>query len=263
MTLIPPPQAIDSDSFANLLPTLKLIATDLDGTLTRQQQFTPLLLERLEQLEAAGLAVLIVTGRSAGWVSALVYYLPVRGAIAENGGIFFHKTQTQPIALTPIADWASHRQSLYHIFAQLQARLPQIQESADNRFRLTDWTFDVQGLSLAELDWLQQTCKASGWGFTYSTVQCHIRPKLQDKAPALKAVLQTHFAPVLPEAVLTVGDSPNDESLFERAQFPHSVGVANLADYCDRLHHQPAYITRLAEADGFSELVEKILAGRR
>ncbi|NEQ33155.1 MAG: HAD family phosphatase [Leptolyngbya sp. SIO4C5] len=263
MTLISPSQALDSDSFANLLPGLKLIATDLDGTLTQQEQFSPLLLETLLQLQTAGLFVLIVTGRSAGWVSALAHYLPVAGAIAENGGLFFAKTQAEPNVLVEVADWDSHRQTLAQLFTQLRAELPQIRESADNRFRLTDWTFDVAGLSVSELDWLRQTCEAAGWGFTYSTVQCHIRPLQQDKAPALRKVLQTHFPAIPPEAVLTVGDSPNDESLFDSSLFPNAVGVANLADYRDRLQYLPAYMTQSAEIAGFSELAARILAARQ
>ncbi|MFE4107926.1 HAD family hydrolase [Almyronema epifaneia] len=244
------------------MPTIRLIATDLDGTLTQHEQFTPLLLTKLQQLQAAGFRVLIVTGRAAGWVNGLVHYLPVAGAIAENGGLFFSKTQPEAKLLAPIADWASHREELAKVFAQLKTKLPQLQESFDNRFRLTDWTFEVSGLSLAELDWLQQACQSAGWGFTYSTVQCHIRLPQQDKAPALETVLETYFPSISPGTVLTVGDSPNDESLFDPSQFAHSVGVANVVHYRDRLQHLPRYVTPAAEVAGFSQLVEKLLASR-
>ena len=58
---------------------------------------------------------------------------------------------------------------------------------------------------------------------------------------------------------MTVGDSPNDESLFDPSLFPHSVGVANLKDYWERLSHRPAWVTTAAEVDGFLELVEVLL----
>jgi hypothetical protein len=35
-----------------------------------------------------------------------------------------------------------------------------------------------------------------------------------------------------------------------------SVGVANIAHYCDRLSHKPTYITSLLEVQGFGQLVE-------
>ncbi len=78
-----------------------LIATDMDGTLTQRGKFTPALLQALDDLAAIGTKVLIVTGRSAGWVSGLVSYLPVAGAIAENGGLFYLAGCEVPIAWTP------------------------------------------------------------------------------------------------------------------------------------------------------------------
>jgi hydroxymethylpyrimidine pyrophosphatase-like HAD family hydrolase len=65
-----------------------LVATDMDGTLTAHGRFTPQLLQALGSLAAANIPVLIVTGRSAGWVQAIAHYLPIAGAIAENGGVY-------------------------------------------------------------------------------------------------------------------------------------------------------------------------------
>ncbi|MDJ0707128.1 MAG: HAD family hydrolase [Leptolyngbyaceae cyanobacterium MO_188.B28] len=259
---MPKSQALETNSFVNLLPHVQLIATDMDGTLTQQGQFTPRLLQSLQDLAAAGLSVVIVTGRSAGWVNGLAHYLPVAGAIAENGGLFYPKDQPEPLMLSKIPDLARHRRQLADFFQQLQRKFPHLQESTDNRFRLTDWTFDVQGLSQADLQWLNQTCQSRGWGFTYSTVQCHIKPLMQDKAIGLQQVLQKYFPQVSPAQVLTVGDSPNDESLFDAATFPHSVGVANVAHYVDQLTHQPAYMTDAPEVAGFCQLVERVVKQR-
>ncbi len=46
--------------------------------------------------------------------------------------------------------------------------------------------------------------------------------------------------------VITVGDSPNDESLFNQRYFPMSVSVANIQEYTNQLQHQPTYITTAA-----------------
>ena len=146
-----------------------LVATDMDGTLTQAGKFTPALLQALEDLAAANIKVLIVTGRSGGWVSGLVTYLPVAGAIAENGGLFYVNQSKPVVTLTSISDIAAHRQELAKVFTQLQLEFPNIRESADNRFRITDWTFDVQGLGLAQLQRLGLLCQRLDWGFTYST----------------------------------------------------------------------------------------------
>uniref|UniRef100_A0ACD5GRT2 HAD family hydrolase n=1 Tax=Desertifilum tharense IPPAS B-1220 TaxID=1781255 RepID=A0ACD5GRT2_9CYAN len=239
---------------------VRLVATDMDGTLTVGGKFTPALVQSFLDLAAVGHSVLIVTGRSAGWVSGLVSYLPIAGAIAENGGLFYRLNSEQPVLLTPIADLKAHRQQLQEMFRQLQAEFPQLQESIDNAFRLTDWTFDVAGLSPDILDRLRDRTQQAGWGFTYSSVQCHIKPADQDKAKGLLQVLGHYFPNVSVSEVVTVGDSPNDSSLFNRDLFPHSVGVANVREYLDRLNDRPRYITQSPEGLGFGELAKLLIA---
>lgn len=238
---------------------LQLIATDMDGTLTRAGKFTADLLQALEQLQRLGLPVVIVTGRSAGWVGGLVHYLPVVGAIAENGGAYLAAGQP-PEILTPGLELDYHRAQLSQVFSQLQARWPQLQPSEDNPFRLTDWTFPVGGLSWDDLTALQRICQQWGWGFTYSTVQAHLFPPGQTKAQALQQVLERYFPTLTREGVLTVGDSPNDESLFDRRYFPHSLGVANIQHYWSQLRHHPTWVSQAPELDGFLELVALALA---
>ena len=239
----------------------RLIATDMDGTLTTAGKFTADLLTAFDALADAGIPVLIVTGRSAGWVSGLVNYLPIAGAIAENGGLFYATTGTETPLVT-IPDWLLHRQQLAQMFQRVQTQFPDLQESSDNRFRLTDWTFDVQGLAVDDIHAIEELCHSSGWGFTYSNVQCHIKLLHQDKANGLLQVLRQFFPDYPLEQIVTVGDSPNDESLFNTQQFPLSVGVANIHEYRDRLTHKPAYITTAAAGDGFLELARLLLASR-
>ncbi len=240
------------------LGDIRLVATDMDGTLTQAGKFTPALLQALADLAAANIKVIVVTGRSAGWVSGLAAYLPIAGAIAENGGLYYPNGHESPVALS-ITDFDSHRQQLRDIFHKLQLEFPQIRESTDNRFRLTDWTFEVQNLSVNELQKLGELCSNLGWGFTYSNVQCHIKPLSQDKAAGLIQVLRDYFPQLTLEQVVTVGDSPNDESLFNPSYFKHSVGVANVREYANQMQHQPNYITTAAEGEGFGELARYLL----
>ncbi|MBE9234252.1 HAD family phosphatase [Cuspidothrix issatschenkoi LEGE 03284] len=236
-----------------------LLATDMDGTITKYGKFTSKLLHTLESLTTAKVPVLIVTGRSAGWVSAITSLMPVVGAIAENGGLFYPAKDFQPVTLTHIPDLGYHRQDLAATFARLQSYFPHLQESSDNQFRVTDWTFDLISLTTDDLNQITDLCEQMGWGFTYSTVQCHIKPLGQDKANGLLKVLRQYFPVYLPEQVITVGDSPNDDSLFNQRYFPVSVGVANIREYTNQLKHQPTYITTGEEADGFCELCDYIL----
>ncbi len=237
---------------------IRLIASDMDGTLTQSEKFNYELLQTLERLKKAKIDVLIVTGRSAGWVQAIATYLPVVGAISENGGLFYWHQDPQPNFMADL-NIDRHRQQLLTIFQLLLKDIPHLIESADNRFRLTDWTFDVAGLTPTEIAKIDRICQSAGYGFTYSTVQCHIKPLEQNKAIALNKVIAQHFPHLKPEEIVTIGDSPNDESLFNPRQFPVSVGVANILQYCDRLNYLPAYVTNQPEVAGFCELAQLIL----
>jgi HAD superfamily hydrolase (TIGR01484 family) len=256
MTFIPLSAALA----ATLFPQVRLVGADLDRTLTINERFTPMLLQALTDLAAAQIQVVIVTGRSAGWVSAIAHYLPVYGAIAENGGIFYTAESEQ--LLLPIANLTQHRQALAATFQTLQAQFPHLRASHDNQFRRTDWTFEVADLSAADLQIMAKICQSQGWSFTYSTIQCHIKLPQQSKAAGLLAVMQQDFPDYPRQQTVTIGDSPNDETLFDTATFPLSVGVANALNYRDRLLHQPAYVTNAEAGQGFCELATLLIAAR-
>ena len=50
------------------------------------------------------------------------------------------------------------------------------------------------------------------------------------------------FLPENIDAIAYVGDSPNDSPMFEK--FPNSIGVANIAEYANRMPTMPTYITK-------------------
>lgn len=249
------------DLSSTLLADRRFLATDMDGTLTVEDRFPPELGPALMRLQQAGWTVVIVTGRSAGWVQGLAHYLPIQGAIAENGGLFYGPQADQPpLFLTPIPDLADHRRRLAEAFSQLQIQFPQLQTTTDNDFRLTDWTFTNPGFAPADLTRMAEMIAEAGWDFTYSSVQCHIKLLSQNKQTGLLTVLQQHFSNQFPlEQVITLGDSPNDQELFDPEVFTCTVGVANLAPYLDQIRHHPRWLTRATAGCGFLELVEHLL----
>jgi hydroxymethylpyrimidine pyrophosphatase-like HAD family hydrolase len=58
--------------------------------------------------------------------------------------------------------------------------------------------------------------------------------------------------------VIFAGDSPNDQPMF--AFFPHSVGVANVREFAERMNVLPAWITRQERGPGFAEMVDVLLS---
>jgi HAD superfamily hydrolase (TIGR01484 family) len=246
-----------SNPLPDQLTGIDLIAVDVDGTITHEGKFTSTLLQSIERLNRQGIKIILVTGRSAGWVSAISNYLPVAGAIAENGGLYFHPDGSFDF-ITRIESIEDHRTQLANHFWELQARYPQLEESIDNQFRITDWTFNVSGLSQPELNEIAAQCQQWGYSFTFSTIQCHIKPQQQDKGLAISHVLKEYFPGISTTQIVTIGDSPNDVTMFDRTLFPLSVGVANIQHYSEQLVHQPRYITKSPEIAGFCELVDVI-----
>jgi HAD superfamily hydrolase (TIGR01484 family) len=240
------------------LSDIHLIASDVDGTLTQNSKFSSNFISTLIDLQSAGMKVLLVTGRSAGWVSALVNYLPVEGAIAENGGVFLQPNGQQDL-LSSVPNLSRHRILLENTFHHIKQLFPNLHPSADNQFRITDWTFDVNDLSADDIQAISIQCDLMGWSFTYSNVQCHIKPLHQDKATGLMSVLKKYFPELNSQQVLTIGDSPNDEAMFDADLFPLSVGVANVRHYQDKMLHLPKYVTQASEFAGFSELAKLLL----
>ncbi len=247
-----------------ILTGLRVLAADVDDTITAGGKLPARTLELFEELEAAGLVVALVTGRSAGWAQALAGYLPgVQVVVGENGLICFDGAgRRRDLGAPRDASFgralANNAERVAHAFA--------LTPTDDDIFRLFERTFRrPAGFDADALRGCQQLV-AAGFEVIVSSIHIHVRPSGWDKADGLLAAL----APILPAAlddpdasILFVGDSSNDRPLF--ARFPRtSVGVHNVVRFLAELGaDRPAYITEGEAAAGFVEVVERVLAERR
>ena len=71
-------------------PRLQGVFSDIDDTLTIDGQLTPDAFVTLSNLRQAGIKVILVTGRPAGWVDHIARMWPVDGVVGENGGLWFY-----------------------------------------------------------------------------------------------------------------------------------------------------------------------------
>ena len=246
------------------LAGLRVLAADVDDTITARGKLPARTLELFEKLEAAGFVVALVTGRSAGWAQALAGYLPaVRVAVGENGLVCFDGTGRQR-DLGPPRDATFGR--VLSDNAQRVARALALTRTEDDAFRLFERTFVRPAGFDAEALRDSQKLVDAGFEVMASSIHIHVRPSGWDKADGLLAALDS----ILPGArgpgdarILFVGDSSNDRSLF--ARFPEtSVGVLNIVRFLDELGaDRPAYITEGEAAAGFAEVAERVLAERR
>ena len=70
---------------------LRGVFSDIDDTLTHGGVVELEAYAALMRARAAGLRIVLVTGRPAGWAEVLASVWPVDAAIAENGGIAYLK----------------------------------------------------------------------------------------------------------------------------------------------------------------------------
>ena len=246
-----------------VLARVRVVAADVDDTITSHGKIPSGTVECREALGRAGIAVALVTGRPAGWAQALAGYLPaVRVAVAENGLVAFGG-DGERMDLGP-----ERGPGFLARLAENGARVCQayaLEVTPDDTFRLFERAF----VRPARFD--SAALAASGklvdpeFEVMASSIHIHVRPAGWGKADGLLAALR----PIDPvacaapdEAMLFVGDSSNDRSLFARLRRT-SVGVRNVNRFLDELgEDRPAFITQAESAAGFAEVTRAILAAR-
>ncbi len=69
---------------------VRFVLCDIDDTLTLEGRLPAVAYGAMERLRAAGLKVVPVTGRPAGWCDHIARMWPVDAVVGENGAFFFH-----------------------------------------------------------------------------------------------------------------------------------------------------------------------------
>lgn len=247
--------------------SLRGVFSDIDDTLTHDGAVVPEAYAALTRARAAGLRVVLVTGRPAGWAEVLASVWPVDAAIAENGGIAYLKRgrRLERIYFAP-GDPAEDARRLGALSADIVAAFPFARRSDDSGLRITDAAFDVgemQQLGAVEIAAITDRSRALGARTLVSSVHAHAYFHTADKAQMSARVANVLWGET-PEATAEhyafVGDSPNDQAAF--AFFHASIGVANVARYASVLNPPPAYVTPSPNGRGFVEAIDVILAGR-
>ncbi|MCK6430419.1 MAG: HAD hydrolase family protein, partial [Burkholderiaceae bacterium] len=71
------------------LARLRGLLCDIDGTITSDGRLSAAAYGALEALQSAGLLVIPVTGRPAGWCDLIARFWPVAAVVGENGAFYF------------------------------------------------------------------------------------------------------------------------------------------------------------------------------
>lgn len=246
---------------------VRALFSDVDGTMTTGERIEAQTYEALERLGEAGVPVIMVTGRPAGFGHAFMKMTPVLACVAENGGVTFvregrkiHKHYGVPAASLP--EW---RRRMNDVAVDVMSKVPGARLSSDSRYRevdlAIDWNEEVS-LEKEEAETCVELIRKAGLAAVRSSVHVNFGPPSFDKLSACLDVVRKvlHADPAHLAPYCYVGDALNDAPMF--GGFPTSVGVANIKTWWDELTFRPAFLTERPEGAGLRELVEHLLSLR-
>lgn len=249
------------------LRPLRGVLTDIDDTLTRDGAIEPAALQALEALAAAGLPVIAITGRPAGWSEPFALSWPVQGIVAENGAVLLWRDaqgRLQRAFSQGEATRSANFARLQACAAAVLAQVPGATLAQDSAGRLTDIAVDHSEFAHLEAAQIEAVCalmREHGLRATVSSIHINGWIGAHNKRSAADwAVQALQGERFVPEDWVYVGDSSNDELMFET--LPLTVGVANLARFLPQLRHRPSYLTLSERGEGFAELAQAVLAAR-
>jgi hypothetical protein len=226
-----------------------MVATDVDGTLTRGRKLGADVVAAVSRLSRAGIVVVPVSGRPAGEVLGLCRYLPgVSYGIAENGQVAVLPDHA-PRLLVPSADRTELRALA---LAAARGLGLELRTTADDPFRVVDVAFEREDRPPEVLRELARELQGRGLHTIWSSVHVHVSAAAPDKGAGLLQLAAE--LGVDPGATLTLGDAPNDAGLFRSGCFAATVGTRDILHQLADLPQAPRWVTRGGEAEGFLEV---------
>lgn len=249
---------------------LKYVLMDIDDTLTRDGKLLACSYQALWDLKDAGLRIIPITGRPAGWCSLIAREWPVDGVVGENGALAFW--EQRGAGERPSLRQLFHRVAVKNSHPALErvreraiAAVPGLRVAKDQFARLFDLALDFAEeepvLPLSAAERVRAIALEEGARAKVSSIHVNVWMGDYDKLSMAQTFLSERLGwdrgTGMAEA-LFIGDSPNDEPMF--AAFPLSCAVANIRRY--HISHLPAFVSTLECGEGFTEIVRVILSRR-
>jgi hydroxymethylpyrimidine pyrophosphatase-like HAD family hydrolase len=234
MSVVPPP--FDEKASLPRQVTLRALATDYDGTLAHDGNVTDSTLAALQKLKAAGLLLILVTGRALHDLAAIFRQLALFDlAVMENGAVLFHpKTgESELLAEAPPSDFVKR---LYERGLPLQVGQA-IVATWEPHEKVVLETIKEFGLELQVI-------------FNKGNVM--ILPSGVNKATGLRAAVERLGLEV--SEVAGIGDAENDHAFLEVCGL--SVAVANAVP---AIKERVDMVTQGDHGKGVEELIERLL----
>ena len=250
---------------------VRFVLCDIDDTITDHGRLPSVSLHAMERLQEAGVRVMPVTGRPAGWCDHFARMWPIDGVVCENGAMFFRYDragrQMHRVYWKPEAQRIADREKLAVLAREITAAVPGCAVSADQPYReedlAIDFAEDVPHLPDDAIERIVAMFEAAGATAKRSSIHVNGWFGDFDKLSMTRRVFAEFFGRNLDagrDDVVFAGDSPNDAPMF--GYFPNAVGVANVKEFGGLLAAEPAWVTQGRGAAGFAELADAILEAR-
>ncbi len=249
---------------------IKFVLTDIDDTLTIHGRLPSVAFVAMERLQSAGVTVIPITGRPAGWCDHIARMWPVGAVVGENGAFYFRYDDNQKTMRRrywrSASQRADDREKLNALQKTILEQVPGCRVSADQAYREADLAIDfcedVAPLSMSSIDKIVDLFHQAGAEAKVSSIHVNGWFGEYDKLAMTRVLFNEVFNVTLDaekNRALYVGDSPNDEPMFQ--YFPYSAGVKNVLDFVGQLKYLPAYVASRDGGNGFAEIAETILSG--
>jgi HAD superfamily hydrolase (TIGR01484 family) len=242
---------------------LRGVLTDIDDTLSTRGRITAHAYAAMETLRSAGFLVVPITGRPAGWCDHIARMWPVDAVVGENGALYMiHDDRKRELRRRYAADALDRnlaRLRFARIADAILREVPGAALASDQAYRegdlAIDYCEDVAPLPREAVDRIVELMCAEGMTVRVSSIHVNGWFGTYDKLSMTRILLEEEFGIDLDQErdrFVFVGDSPNDEPMFDF--FPCSVGVANVRRFAERMRVLPRYVTALEAGAGFAEV---------
>ena len=245
------------------------VLTDIDDTLTIKGRLPSVIFTAMERLREAGIRIIPITGRPAGWCDHIARMWPVDGLVGENGAFYFRyddqRKKMRRRYFKSEEQRNADRIQLETLKDEILTQIPECRVSADQAYREADLAIDYceDIPRLADGDILEIVALFENAGARAKVSSIHVNGWFgdYDKLAMTAILFDEVYGSCLDdvkERVIFIGDSPNDVPMF--AYFPNSVGVANVLQFKEMMTHYPTWITEKEGGLGFAEMVDGLLA---
>jgi HAD superfamily hydrolase (TIGR01484 family) len=257
---------------AEIARNLVAVLADIDDTLTTDGRLPAASYAALERLHEAGLAVVPITGRPAGWCDMVARFWPVTGVVGENSAFYFrydHGARKMIRHFTASAvERAENRRKLDRLAERILREVPGAAIATDQTYREADLAIDfrenVEPLPPESVDRIVALFDEAGATAKVSSIHVNGWFGAYDKLSMTRLFARDVLGLDLDgtkSRFIFCGDSPNDASMF--AFFPFACGVANVRDLAARMSALPAFVSEERGGAGFVEIANRILSARQ